>query len=331
MLSFIRFLLIFGTLIGFASAFGVQPGASSQNQLPESAYINGLAGRPQTYALSCEARSAADWAAFWGVTISETEFLHRLPRSDNPNAGFVGDPNGYWGNTPPYAYGVHARPVAALLREYGLPAAARQGMSWDELRLEIAGGRPVIVWVIGQMWGGVAIDYTASDGDTLKVAAFEHTMILVGYDSALVHVVDASTGWVYNYGVETFLRSWEVLGRMAVEWEEPAPPPPPLPPPPADTPPPPPTTTPAPTATLVAISYLNLENPRQIYLPVVGKHSEATHSPEPEVVPAGVCLFTRQGVLYTRPFSFLRGWCISALMIRPEYLMGIAGSIPELP
>lgn len=331
MRSLIRFLLIFCLLGWTGLAVNVQPGLSSQNLLPESAYINGVFGRPQTYSLSCESRSAADWAAFWGVQLSEIEFLSQLPRSDNPNVGFVGDPNGYWGNTPPYPYGVHARPVAALLREYGLYAEARHGMSWDELRLEIAGGRPVIVWVIGQMWGGVAVDYTASDGDTLKVAAFEHTMILVGYDSIWVHVIDASTGWVYQYGVDSFLRSWEVLGRMAVVWEEPAPAPPPEP---TDTPlPPPPTSTPAPTPTLVAYAYLNLNTPRQLYLPLVSQYSQAAAPTEPPavVVPAGVCLFTRKGVLRVEPFSYLRGWCISALMIRPEYLMGIAGSIPELP
>jgi uncharacterized protein YvpB/LysM repeat protein len=209
------------------------PAAGRPQGLPLSAYVHGVVGHPQTYALSCESRSAVDWARFFGVSIGESEFLNRLPRSDNPNVGFVGDPNGYWGVTPPNSYGVHAPPVAELLRAYGLEAEARHGFSWDELRGEIADGRPVIVWIIGQMWGGNGFTYRAVDGESLRVAAFEHTMILVGYDENRVHAVDSSTGYTQAYSVSAFLRSWEVLGNMAVTGGRPAAQP--NPPPPATT------------------------------------------------------------------------------------------------
>lgn len=184
--------------------------------LPESAHIRDLVGHPQSYSLSCESRSAVDWANYWGVAISESEFLERLPRSDNPDTGFVGDPNHAWGNIPPNSYGVHAKPVAALLRKYGLEAQARHNLSWRSLRTEIAAGRPVIVWVIGQMISGAPIEYTASDGHTTTVAYFEHTMIVVGYGPEQVQVVDAYTGLTQTYRRETFMASWGVLGRMAV-------------------------------------------------------------------------------------------------------------------
>lgn len=186
------------------------------DSLPETALISGLEGRPQGHSLSCESRSAADWAAFWGVEISESEFLSNLPRSDNPDIGFVGDPDDPWGYTPPYSYGVHAGPVAALLRSYGLQAEAQHGLKWKNLRKEVAAGRPVIVWVIGQMWKGNPRSYTASDGNTTQVAPFEHTMILIGYDSSRVSVVDAYSGRSLTYSLETFLDSWSVLGNMAV-------------------------------------------------------------------------------------------------------------------
>ncbi len=184
--------------------------------LPQAARIVGLNGSPQRFTLSCEARSAVDWAAYWGVEIREKKFLSALPRSDNPDTGFVGDPNGEWGNLPPRSYGVHAEPVAALLREYGLEAIAQRGLSWDDLRAEIAAGRPVIVWVIGQMWRGVPVRYKASDGQTTTVARFEHTMILVGYEPGRVHVIDAFSGRHQTYPLNTFLASWKTLGRMAI-------------------------------------------------------------------------------------------------------------------
>jgi LysM repeat protein/uncharacterized protein YvpB len=192
------------------------PGSAAASSIPESAYISGVVGLAQTYTLSCEARSAVDWAAYWGVDISESDFLQGIPSSDNPDRGFVGSFNDTWGLVPPRSYGVHARPVAVRLKEYGLKAEAHRGLEWDDLRSEIAAGRPVIVWIIGQMWNGTPLSYTASDGKKTTVARFEHTMILIGYDASHVHVVDAYSGWTQTYPLNTFLTSWSVLGNMAV-------------------------------------------------------------------------------------------------------------------
>ncbi|MBW8012635.1 MAG: LysM peptidoglycan-binding domain-containing protein [Chloroflexi bacterium] len=184
--------------------------------VPAQAYVSGVVGNAQSYALSCESRSAADLATFWGVSASESQILNSLPSSDNPEVGFVGDVNGTWGYIPPNPYGVHANPIAQVLRNHGLNAHARYGMSWVELQSEIAAGRPVIVWVIGKVWSGTPQIYTALDGSRVTVAAFEHTMIFIGYDQSLVHLVDAGTGFTLTYNLNNFLNSWGVLGNMAV-------------------------------------------------------------------------------------------------------------------
>lgn len=196
--------------------------------LPDAADIRDVTGRSlqghaQTYLLSCESRSAVDWAAYWGVAIKERKFLNNLPRSDNPDEGFVGQPNGVWGNIPPLSYGVHAEPVAGLLREFGLDAQARSDMAWEELQAEIVAGRPVIVWVVGQMWPGAQVNYIAADGQVARVAPFEHTMILVAYTRKTVKAVDAYTGRTLSFAKSTFLKSWNTLGRMAVVMAEPEP------------------------------------------------------------------------------------------------------------
>jgi uncharacterized protein YvpB len=190
--------------------------AAGAGSPPEAAYITGFVGHAQSYNLSCESRSAVDWAAFWGKDISESEFQARLPASDNPDVGYVGDWNGPWGYIPPYSYGVHAGPVAALLRQYGLRARAERGLEWDALRAEIAAGRPAIVWIIGAMWAGHPVEYTAADGQAVTVARYEHTMVLIGYDARVVHAVDAYTGWTQTYTLDSFLTSWSALGNMAV-------------------------------------------------------------------------------------------------------------------
>ncbi|MBL6965275.1 MAG: C39 family peptidase [Anaerolineales bacterium] len=186
--------------------------------IPNAAAISGISGRWPALSLDCEARSAVDWAAYFGTPIDELAFFNGLPLSDNPNKGFVGNVYAPWGQVPPSDYGVHASPVAQLLRAYGLKADAITGLSWDALRSEIAAGQPVIVWIIGRVALGTPVAYTSADGAQTIVARFEHTVIVIGYDETRVTVLDGD--WVYQRSVKDFLDSWAVLGNMAVIWDE---------------------------------------------------------------------------------------------------------------
>ncbi|MEX2142964.1 MAG: LysM peptidoglycan-binding domain-containing protein [Anaerolineales bacterium] len=207
------------TILAIGLSFSAFSAVRAQAEIPNQAYISGVNGHAQTFSLSCESRSAADWAAYWGVSINESVFIDQLPRSDNPNEGFVGNPNDPWGYIPPSSYGVHAEPVARLLRDYGLDAHAGIGLSWDEARNEVAAGRPVIVWIIGSIWSETPKEYETQGGQTVTVANNEHTMILIGYDESRVHLVDALTGYTVTHPLKNFLNSWAVLGNMAVVGE----------------------------------------------------------------------------------------------------------------
>ncbi|HEY3343660.1 MAG TPA: LysM peptidoglycan-binding domain-containing protein [Anaerolineaceae bacterium] len=197
--------------------------ALASDEIPPEAAVAGVIGHPQTYVLSCESRSAADWSGYFGADLSEKEILAALPRTDNPETGFVGSPSGTWGMIPPNSYGVHPPPLAKVLRDRGVPAQEQTGLGWDNLRREIAARKPVIVWIIGQMWNGTPIRYTASNGQTTTVAYYEHVMILVGYTQKTVHVVDAYSGTDQYYDVNTFLTSWAVLGERAITYSGDAP------------------------------------------------------------------------------------------------------------
>lgn len=198
------------------SAAPQQAAAAPKADLPDYAFINSFVGHGQTYPLSCESRSAADLAAYWGISVSEVTFFNNLPVSDNPEVGFVGSVYGAWGQIPPNPYGVHAKPVAKLLRQYGLDATAKMGMSLNALKTEIANGRPVIVWMIGRVWSGTPVAYTATDGSTVTVAKYEHTMVAYGYDQNNIYLVDAGSGDRQGYSIANFKTSWAVLGNMAV-------------------------------------------------------------------------------------------------------------------
>lgn len=194
----------------------------SPTPIPDSFYISGVQSFRQSYPLSCESRTAVDWADFFGVLVFESDFQFGLPRSDNPDKGFVGEVHDPWGQIPPYSYGVHAEPVADLLKdEYQLPARATKGMGIEDLKKEIASGQPVIAWVIGNMVGGTPEEYTDQAGERVKVAPYEHTVIITGYGED--HIRYLNNGKFYQVPVDVFLNSWGVLGNMAVyhhDWGE---------------------------------------------------------------------------------------------------------------
>ncbi len=185
-----------------------------ENGLPISHYIKGVTGHKQYFKLGCEAAATHDWAWFFGVNINEFEFQNKLPLSDNPEVGFVGSVNSKWGQAPPYAYGVHAGPVARLLQDYGMPATAVKDFSLTQLKQQIAADRPVIVWVIGNMVGGVPYEYTAKDGKKVIVAAYEHVVIVTGYNET--HIRYLNNEKYFDTPTKVFLNSWKVLGNMAL-------------------------------------------------------------------------------------------------------------------
>jgi uncharacterized protein YvpB len=194
-------------------------GTQSIHTYPGSFYIKGVPSHKQAYSLGCEAAAAVDWAAYFGVSIMEYTFQVSLPHSDNPDYGFVGDVNSVWGQIPPYAYGVHAGPVADLLVTYGLPAKSVTGYTLDEVRQSLSESKPVIAWVIGRMVWSEATTYVDSEGRSAAVAPYEHVVIVTGYDVNADTIRFMSNGVVYDVPTQTFLTSWGVLGNMAVIYE----------------------------------------------------------------------------------------------------------------
>ena len=189
-----------------------------EHVFPPAAMISNISGHKQTYELGCEASAAVDWAGFFGVPIYESTFQFDLPLSDNPELGFVGNvTTDGWGQIPPDAYGVHAPPIAELLREYGLPARAVQGMTIEEVKAELAEGNPIIAWVIGNMVYSEPVVYVDQAGNSVVVAPHEHVVILIGYDETSITYMN--NGKFYAVPTDVFLTSWGVLGNMAVIYD----------------------------------------------------------------------------------------------------------------
>lgn len=190
------------------------PTPTSTPEVPASARITNITGKNQALPLNCESSAATNWAGYYGVSLNDVTFHNQLPLSDNPDYGFVGSVYGTWGQIPPHAYGVHADPIAAQLRNYGLNAMAVHNYPYRDLQKQIASGHPAEVWVIGHVWAGTPVQYTDSQGRSTLVARYEHTVLFIGYDPANVYILDGNM--VYQRSVSAFLDSWAVLGNMAV-------------------------------------------------------------------------------------------------------------------
>lgn len=205
--------------IGSALPYSPPPQA---RDLPRVANVPGVTTFPQNMPLDCESRVAVDWARFYGRSIGEYNFFYNLPNSDNPDVGFVGNVWGAWGQIPPNDYGIHAEPVAALLRSYGVSAYAHRPLSFDDLKAEIAGGHPVYVWIVGSTVDvykdGLSFPayYMGNNGQHSLVTPYEHVVIVVGYNEDTDMVTIKNEGQTYFRSFEKFLRSWSMMGNMAI-------------------------------------------------------------------------------------------------------------------
>jgi len=197
----------------------INPEAAAQEisaeNLPTEHYVWNIWGHRQYFPIGCEAAVAKDWAVYFGVEINEFNFQYELPQSDNPDLGFVGSVEGPWGQVPPFAYGVHAGPVAKVLREnYGMQAVATKGFDLNQLKMQIAVDKPVIAWVVGNCVGGVRYEYVDKEGNTVIVAAYEHVVIITGYNPETIRYMN--NGKFFDVPYEYFLNSWSILGNMVV-------------------------------------------------------------------------------------------------------------------
>ncbi len=190
------------------------PSTTSVPDIPKEHYIRSISGHKQYFSLGCETAAAKDWANYFGKDFNEFEFQYKLPLSDNPEYGFVGDVNAPWGQVPPYGYGVHAGPVADLLNQYGIPARAYKNYTLEQIIAKIAADKPVIAWVIGNVVGGVPYEYTDKEGRKVTVAAYEHVIIVTGYNEQKLRYM--TNGKFFETPKEVFLNSWGVLGNMVV-------------------------------------------------------------------------------------------------------------------
>ncbi|MFD5462395.1 C39 family peptidase [Kitasatospora sp. NPDC127059] len=150
-----------------------------------------------------------------GVDRAHPEFGHSGPRSGDPYEAFVGDPDG--SETGGTGFGVYSPPVAEAARSYGLTVLQDgSGISVQQLKDQLAGGHPAIVWV-DYLWRHLkSTTYTAYDGrSVLYAGTAEHTVVVTGFSGGKVSVNDPARGRT-TVSEQDFADGYATYGHMAV-------------------------------------------------------------------------------------------------------------------
>jgi len=71
-----------------------------------------------------------------------------------------------------------------------------------------------MVWVAGNTEVATPQYYTPSNGNSTKVVPYQHTVVVIGYDSQNVTIQDGAMR--YTRSINTFLTSWAVLDNRGI-------------------------------------------------------------------------------------------------------------------
>ncbi len=174
----------------------------------------------QDFSLSCESSAAGMLAKAYakkhkisppsGTKSWEDYLVSTIPRDSNPNYGFRGEVTGKQGLDD---YGVYAEPVAEALRKAGIPAEAKQNLSYDDVVRFIQKGYGVVVWV--SYWKNLVVE-TKPDPkrkQDFTLVGGEHAITVY---AAIPNPSYEPHGW--DFFVVDPLRGKRVLGDFA-RWE----------------------------------------------------------------------------------------------------------------
>lgn len=163
--------------------------------------------------LSCEYASLVMAMAVYNTWVSEWTIGKLVPSSDNPNWGFRGNIDGWWGNTTDY--GVYPEPLVKPLAELGFRSSVIAGKDDPAtLKRYLANGVPVVLWL--GYWGDKSfIDYT-EDGTPYRLNPGYHVVVASGYDDSGVYAIDPATGLEVSWIWSDFMWMWNAMEGMGL-------------------------------------------------------------------------------------------------------------------
>lgn len=173
----------------------------------------------------CEVTALAILLNHSGVGVSKLELANKIKKAPKPvyrNGEYSGEHpnNAFIGN--PYSvdsYGVFMNPIIDLASNYIdiLRIDNMQDATFDSILDRVRSGIPVMVITTRDLVAPKYDKYwTLENGNKFTWPSYEHSMVVVGYDSSTVYVSDPTYGKLVGYSRDRFEDMWNRLGKQAL-------------------------------------------------------------------------------------------------------------------
>lgn len=188
------------------------------------------------YPTGCEAASAAAFLRYYGYSVTVSELVNAIPRQNlywengrkygpSITEKFVGDPRyTYTSSTPGYgAFSpVVTKAVNNVIASHGgnQKAVNVTGTSADDLTRYLNLGKPLIIWATYNMNTPYTVNEwyikTSSGDQYFSYPRGTHVMVLIGYTSSTITVMDPYGGSVKTFSRSAFNSKYQLLGQQAI-------------------------------------------------------------------------------------------------------------------
>lgn len=141
----------------------------------------------------CEITAVTMMLQYAGAKVNKMQMAREMPRSSDPNYGYIGQP---WDGT-----GITIFPPALmnLVEKYAGTAKNLTGQNFNAIKYQINIGHPIVTW------------------NTLYGFPY-HALVVTGYDKNYVYYNDCWTNQTLQMGINQFINNWNTQKRRAISY-----------------------------------------------------------------------------------------------------------------
>jgi uncharacterized protein YvpB len=177
----------------------------------------------QEHELSCEAAALKMVLDFYGLQMSESEILKKIPVDKTPyKKGIWGDPDlAFVGDVdakgPFTGYGIHWRGLKSVTDQWK-KTDVLEGANVKDLTAHLEKGRPIIIW--GYQSVLEYLKWKTKTGREVTAIRNEHTRVVFGFHGRRespdgFYVMDPEEG-ARLWPLKEFLENWNSFGRSGI-------------------------------------------------------------------------------------------------------------------
>lgn len=173
----------------------------------------------------CEITSTAMLLNWYGINVTKIQLADAVVKypvpvnnsngilvGENPNKGFIGNP---YDN---HSYGMYNKAVEELADRFSSNNSLNvSGYNLDYLLSIVASKRPVVAWVtINFQEPHISSQWSTSSGEQIKWLAYEHAVLIIGFNTNTVIIFDPLTGKRCEIDKHLFELRYNQMGMQAL-------------------------------------------------------------------------------------------------------------------